>query len=149
MESGVRDTTAAGERSVALSVDSLMRPGVEPVDPADRLAVAAARMRAARVGALAVVAAGRLEGLLTERDLVRAVADGLSTDVTAVALYMRPVPGVIGPAASAAAAAARMVELRTRHLPVVSGDRIVGLVSASDLLAAWGVPPGLFGDEPP
>jgi len=144
MERGARDTAA-----VERSVDGLMRPGAEPVHPGDRLAVAAARMRAAHVGALPVVADGRLEGLLTERDLVRAVADGLSTDVAAVALYMRPVPAVIGPDASAAAAAARMVELRTRHLPVVSGGRIVGLVSASDLLPAWGVPPELFDDEPP
>ncbi|HXM58410.1 MAG TPA: CBS domain-containing protein [Candidatus Dormibacteraeota bacterium] len=110
--------------------------------------MAAARMRAVRVGALAVVAGGRLVGFLTERDLLRAVADGMSTDVAAVSDYMRPVPGAIGPGATASAAAARMIELGARHLPVVSAGRLAGVVSATDLLCLWGVPAALLGDEP-
>lgn len=142
-------STAEAEPSAGppQTVASLMRPGPTPVDPRDRLAVAAARMRAAHVRAMAVVADGRLVGLITERDILRAVADGLSTDMTPVAAYIRPVPEVIPPGASAAVAAARMVELRVRHLPVGSQDRIVGVVSASDLLYVWGVPPELFDDE--
>jgi len=139
-------TTAATSPA---TVGCLMRTGVLPVDPSDRLASAAARMRASQVGVLAVVEDGRLVGLLTERDLLQAVADGLSTDVTPVAEYMRPVPCVIGADASAAWAAARMMELRVRHLPVVRDTRVVGLLSACDLLSQWGVPIELLVDEPP
>jgi CBS domain-containing protein len=135
-------------RVQSLTVERLMRRGSSPVGPTDRLAAAAARMRSARVGALVVMEDGRMVGLISERDLLMAVADGLSTDVTPVAAYMRPVPGVIGPAAETPAVASRMIELRARHLPVVRDGQVVGIVSASDLLTELGVPRELLGDDP-
>lgn len=125
----------------------LMRPGAPPVEPDDRLAAAAARMRSAHVGAVAVVSRGTLVGQLSEREVLHAVADGLSTDVAPVGDYMSPVPGVIGPEAAIETLVARMTELRARHLLVVSEGEVVGLVSAFDLLLHWGVPQGLLGDD--
>jgi CBS domain-containing protein len=92
------------------------------------------------------VESGRLVGLITERDVLRAVADGLSTDVVGVGSYMRPAQGVIGPEAPAAEAAARMMEQRVRHLLVVRESEVVGLLSAADVLSQWGVP-ALLADD--
>jgi len=145
----VLEGEAADAADSASTVECLMRTGLRPLEPSDRLAAAAARMRAAQVGVLTVVEDGELIGLLTERDLLRAVADGLSTDVTLVREYMRPVPCAIRADAAASVAAARMMELRVRHLPVVRDSLVVGMVSADDVLRQWGVPPELLIDEGP
>lgn len=141
-------STAIGPRGDGLKVAGLMRASPPLAKPGDWLAAAAARMRRSHVGALPVVEAGHLVGIISERDLLVAVAEGLSTDVTPVSRFMRCVPGTIGPQADAVAAAAEMIELRVRHLPVVSNGVVVGLVSAIDLLWQWGVPRELVGDEP-
>jgi CBS domain-containing protein len=141
-------STARRPRGEGLTVERLMRPSPPLADPGDRLATAAARMRRSRVGALPVVERGHLVGLICERDLLAAVADGLSTDITPVSRFMRRVPGTVCPDADASAAVAAMIRLRAPHLPVVSEGDVVGLVSATDLLCRWGVPPELLGDEP-
>jgi CBS domain-containing protein len=111
-----------------------MKQGVPAVEPEERLTAAAARMRRDGVSALTVMEEGRLVGIITERDLLRAVADGLSTDVVAVAAYMTAAPRTIGAGEEARQAAERMLRLQVRHLPVVRGDRVVGVISARDLL---------------
>ena len=147
MRQADRGIRAAATVRTAAFVERLMRAEPPIVHPDDRLAAAAARMREAWIGALPVVDSGQLVGLITERDFLLAVADGLSTDMVLVASYMRPVPCVIGPEAGAAEAAARMVELRVRHLVVVREGDVIGLLSAADILGEWGVPPELLGEE--
>ena len=142
------ELAALARATSAPRVEVLMRAGLPSVDPSDRLAAAAARMRREGVGALAVVHDGRLVGILSERDLLRAVADGLSTDATPVADYMRAAPGVVRATDRAADAARAMVHLGARHLPVVSDEEVVGVISVRDLLVAWDVPLELLGDEP-
>jgi CBS domain-containing protein len=131
----------------ALTVEELMREGFT-ASPGDRLPLVAAIMRRACAGAMAVVANGRLVGLISEQDVLRAVADGLSTDALTVADYVRPAPIAIEAAARASDAAARMVAARAHHLPVLRDDRLVGMISGRDLLAGWGVPRELLGEEP-
>jgi len=97
---------------------------------------------------MAVVEDGRVAGIISERDLLRAVADGLSTDVLAVADCMRPAPCVVGVATGASDVAATMIRLCVQHLPVLREGQVVGVISARDLLAAWGVPRELLGDGP-
>jgi CBS domain-containing protein len=141
-------STATRPRGDGLKVERLMRASPPLAEPGDWLAAAAARMRRSCVGALPVVDAGHLVGIISERDLLVAVAEGLSTDVTPVSRFMRCVPGTVDPQADAFAAVAAMIELRVRHLPVVSDGDVVGLVSAIDLVCQWGVPRELLGDEP-
>lgn len=116
-----------------LSVRHLMKPCVA-ADPDERLAAAAGRMRAERTGALAVMEAGRLVGILTERDLLGAMADGLDPGSTSVSACMTAAPVHIGAGEPADEAAERMVELGVRHLPVLEAGRVAGMISARDLL---------------
>jgi CBS domain-containing protein len=122
-----------------------MRAGVPSVDRADRLVAAAALMHRRGVTALAVVDGERLAGIISDSDVLRAVADGLSTDALLIADYLAAAPCTIDVADEAAVAVRRMIDHGVRHLPVVSAGRVVGVISACDLVAAWGVPAELLG----
>jgi CBS domain-containing protein len=144
---GRRGRTVAWPPPSPLTVGDLVRVGLS-LERADRLPIAAAVMRRACAWAMAVVDGGQVVGLISDRDLLRAVADGLSTDVVVVADYMRPAPEAVGVSVGVSDAAATMVRTGAPHLPVVRDGRLLGVVSARDILAAWGVPRGLLGDEP-
>jgi CBS domain-containing protein len=85
------------------------------------------------VGAVLVVEDGRLAGIMTERDLMRAVARGLSDD-TVVADCMTADPDTIAPDDTIEHAAVLMIHGGYRHLPVVDGDDVVGVLSIRDLV---------------
>ncbi len=110
-------STAAGPRREGLEVERLMRASPPLAEPGDWLA-AAARMGRSHLGAPAVIEARHLVGLISERDLLVAVAERLSTDVTPVSRFMRCVPGTVGPQADVfAAAIARMRPTEPEHEP--------------------------------
>ena len=100
----------------------------------EALTEAASRMRFNDVGSAAVLRDGKVAGILTERDLTRAIADGVDLSAVTVADYMTPDPVVVTPETDAKEAARTMTDMGIRHLPVVEGDRLVGLVSARDIL---------------
>jgi CBS domain-containing protein len=115
-------------------VADLTRPGLPAVAPDDHLADAARRMRHERVGAVAVMVSGRLIGIITERDLMRAVADGVDPERALASERMTPNPSTIDRDELATTAAERMIGLGVRHLPVIDDGRVVGVISARDLL---------------
>src|SRR3712207_6187102 len=84
------------------------------------------------VGAVLVMEDGRLAGIMTERDLMRAVARGLHAEAT-VADCMTRDPETIGPDDTTEHAAVLMLHGGFRHLPVVEGDDVVGMLSIRDL----------------
>jgi CBS domain-containing protein len=95
------------------------------------VAKAAKLMTRKNVGAIMVVDGDRLIGVFTERDVVfRAVAAGLDLEATRVGDVMTRSPHTIGPDEPFGCALLIMHEKRFRHLPVLEGDRIVGIVSA-------------------
>jgi CBS domain-containing protein len=94
----------------------------------------AKRMAERNVGAVLVLESGRLAGIMTERDLMRAVARGLG-DGEVVGDCMTPDPDTIAPDDTIAHAAVLMIHGGYRHLPVVDGDEVVGVLSIRDLLA--------------
>jgi len=100
--------------------------------PPETVVAKAARLMADRnVGAIAVVAEDRLVGIFTERDLVfRVVARGLDVNATPIADVMTAHPQSIAPGAPFGSALLVMHEGGFRHLPVVDGGRVVGIVSA-------------------
>lgn len=118
------------------SVRDIMSRAVVSGDSRMTLVEAAEVMRGRRVSALAVLDhTGAIVGIITERDLMRAVADGRHPATTHVSQYMTHSPITVEASAAAAAAARAMVTHHIRHLPVTEGGRLAGFVSARDLLA--------------
>jgi CBS domain-containing protein len=115
------------------AVDTIMARDLLRVDGRATLVEAAARMNERGVGAVLVFEGERLSGILTERDVLRAVAAD-SVGGATVADWMTRAPETIEPSESASQAAALMLHGGFRHLPVVEGDRVVGVVSIRDLI---------------
>jgi CBS domain-containing protein len=104
-------------------------------EPDDTLLDAAGRMHTYQIGALPVYEQHRLIGIVTERDLVAALAEGADPATTLVTDYMTDRPICAAPGDDLTAAARRMAELGVRHLPVVEGQQLVGMLSMRDLVA--------------
>jgi CBS domain-containing protein len=96
---------------------------------------AAQRMAGAKVGAMLVVEGERLVGIFTERDaLFRVLAAGRDPGATTLREVMTPQPKTISPDKTFGHAMLLMHEGGFRHLPVVEGDKLMGIVSARDAL---------------
>ena len=104
------------------------------VAPEDTLGEAAEKMAGRSVGAALVMDAGRLVGILTERDLLAAVAARVQTSAAPVREWMTEKPLTVPEAASIERAASIMVTRGFRHLPIVDGERTVGIVSLRDVV---------------
>jgi CBS domain-containing protein len=103
------------------------------VEPGLALSEVAKRMVAKDVGAVLVTEGKRLVGILTERDVLRAVARGVDESTT-VADWMTPDPETLDPDESTEHAAVLMIHGGFRHLPVTEGDEVVGMLSIRDLM---------------
>jgi CBS domain-containing protein len=114
------------------TVADVMTRELVSIDGDATLTEAAQVMAAKRVGAALVFEGERLAGILTERDVLRAVADRRLERRSAEA--MTPRPETIEPDETTAQAATLMIHGGFRHLPVVEGDRVVGIVSIRDLI---------------
>jgi len=117
------------------TVRELMAKSIVCGDPRGSLVDAAATMRANRISALAVLDGKTIVGIVTERDLLRAIADGRNPAATHISQYMTHSPRTIEASELAARAAEIMVTHHVRHLPVSDKGRLVGFLSARDLLA--------------
>lgn len=100
------------------------------------VAAAAARMIGAKVGSVVVMQGPFLVGILTERDVLRAAASGEDLSTVTVSEWMSPDPQSVTPQTPAADAAQIMLLNGFRHLPVVDGRVVCGVVSLRDLFAA-------------
>ncbi|MDX1657655.1 MAG: citrate synthase [Nitriliruptorales bacterium] len=114
---------------------SIMSAPVETVSPSATLADAADSMTDHQFGALVIGENGRVDGIVTERDLLRASAAGASLQ-DAVADWMTSDPVTAKADTSFTAALEQMQDGGFRHLPVVDGDgALAGIVSLRDLIA--------------
>jgi CBS domain-containing protein len=123
-----------------MRVADVMQTEVVTTFGEESLADAAQRMRDHDMGALVVLDdEDGMVGVVTERDVLRAVAEGLAPRVTSVSGLMSPAPLEVTPETDSEEAARLMVEGGVRHLPVVRQGEAVGMVSARDLLLleAW------------
>jgi CBS domain-containing protein len=99
----------------------------------ERIADAARRMVDRGVGAVLVMDGERLAGILTERDVLRTVADGRAEDAR-VGERMTRNPETVEASESTGHAASLMIHGGFRHLPVTDGGAVVGIVSIRDLM---------------
>jgi CBS domain-containing protein len=101
--------------------------------PSESIKTAAAAMWAQQTGSLLVMEGDQLLGIITERDIMKAVARGDDLDVTPVSAVMTRAVLTVEPDATVAEAAQHMATRWIRHLPVVSDGRLLGMVSQRDL----------------
>jgi CBS domain-containing protein len=116
----------------------VMRTDYVTVAPEDTLGESAEKMRAMNVGAAIVKDFGRLIGILTERDIMRAVAGRIHTSEARVREWMTADPLTASADMPLDEAAKVMLDNQFRHLPVVDGEQVRGIVSLRRVVAASG-----------
>jgi CBS domain-containing protein len=112
-------------------------PGrLQSVGPDSSLADVARRMRLDDCDSVAVMTEKRLLGIITERDLVRAIAEGVDPEQVRADVFMSADPATVTADEDVSVVAVKMMALGIRHLPVVDAKGTpVGLISARDLVA--------------
>lgn len=130
--------TDAVRPGVDVKVGDLASDGVVSVTPTTTLRKAAQSMVDRGIGSVVVLDdAGNLAGILTERDLLRALADAdLDVDTVPVSAYMTADVVTITAAWEVYEAAAEMADKHIRHLVVVDDNEVTGILSIRDLLLA-------------
>ena len=123
------------------TVGEIMTSDVLTVDPSDTIGETAQKMVERGVSSAVVSDYGTLIGIVTERDLTRAVAGRVHTSEARVREWMTSDPITLGPDASADEAAKIMLDNGFRHVPIVDEGRAVGIVSIRDV-ALWSTEEG-------
>lgn len=106
------------------------------VEPADTIGEAAEKMVDHGVGAVVVSDFGNIIGILTERDVLRAVAYRTHSAEARVRQWMTPDVVTVPPTMPSDEAEKTMLDRNFRHLPVVDDGRTIGIVSLRDLARA-------------
>ena len=119
-------------------VADVMRPPLTTADQDDHAAAAAYLMKHAGASALMVLHAhtGQPIGIITEKDIAHAVADGKDLEQTRIHDLTTARPTVINPTASIPDAATLMSRGHFRHLPVSSDTGLIGMLGITDVCRA-------------
>ena len=121
-----------------MSVASAMSPEVLTVGPSHTLREASRAMASRRVGAVVVVDPdGEGVGILTERDVLVALADGVDPDTETVASHLTSEIVYAAPGWSLEQAAEAMLRGGFRHLVVLDGGEVAGILSVRDIARCW------------
>ncbi len=119
-----------------MKVRDVASSAVVAVGPAQSLRVATQLMAKHRVGSAVVQDAEQLVGILTERDVLNAVASGAEAETVTVQEIMTADVVTVGPDWDLVEAAAEMARRRIRHLVVYEGGQLLGVLSVRDVLPA-------------
>jgi CBS domain-containing protein len=122
----------------AIPISNAMSVRVITVSPDDSVQMAIQRMMEEGIGAVAVCDGPRLAGIFTERDVLRLAAEGPDFTSIAVGDVMTTSPVTVSPDVGVLEAARLMGERRVRHLPVVEGENVLGMVGIRDVLTVLG-----------
>jgi CBS domain-containing protein len=113
------------------------KPGVVTIEAGEPVRTAIQLMADHFIGALPVIEGGRLAGIVSERDYARKVVlmGRKSTETTVGTIMSAPVIHV-GPAQTVNECMMLMTEHRIRHLPVLDGGELIGVISIGDCVKA-------------
>ena len=117
------------------TVREIMSTDLVTVEPSTTMAQAVAAMSKARVGSVLVLEDGALLGIFTERDVLRAF-NQMHADLARVSTISKGMtlePHTIDADATVGEAMDRMLNGGFRHLPVIEGEKLVGVISLRDL----------------
>lgn len=117
-----------------MTIGDVMRTRVVAVQTSDSARVAVLRMLEEEVGSVAICDEGKLVGIFTERDVLSLAGAGTDLDAVRVGDVMTRDPVTVDARVSILDAARLMGERRIRHLPVVEGDHLLGMVGIRDVL---------------
>jgi CBS domain-containing protein/uncharacterized protein (DUF2267 family) len=118
-----------------MSLKWYVRPRLVALKPSTSVLEAARAIEANNIGAVVVQDRGSLVGILTDRDLaVRVVGQGLDPNATTLGEVMTQGVATLSPADSQASAVRLMHRRNVRRIPLVDGERFVGMVTLDDLL---------------
>ncbi len=131
-----------------MQVGDIMKTDVKTTSPQDTFAHVARLLHDNAISSVVVLDGDRLAGIVTERDLVNLVADGMDPRTTRVEERMTRNLDTVQPRTDIAEAAEHMARLRIRHLPVVERGALVGIISIRDL-TNWAVEELTAGHELP
>lgn len=129
------------EGAVVRTVADVMSHPVVTATPSEVISDAATRMKNKGVGSVVVVDGTRPIGILTERDTVRFTAAGVHATATKVSEWMTERPYTVSPDEPVVKAFSRLADFGYRHIPVVDGDALVGIVSLRDLMRVASIEP--------
>ncbi|HEX2240951.1 MAG TPA: CBS domain-containing protein [Actinomycetota bacterium] len=119
-----------------MKVSDIMTKAAVTDAPDDTLAEASAKMWQQQTGSLLVMEGGDLAGIVTERDVLRVVAEGHDPKSVSLRDVMTKNPVTVGPDSGLRDAAQIMFDRWFRHLPVVAGSgEVVGIISLRDLVS--------------
>ena len=116
-----------------MKVSEIMSTTLTTIEPESTLGEAATIMGERKVGSVLVCEDDQLVGILTERDIVRALSSEHDAPMRPVAEWMTKGPQTTRPDADVRDALRTMVDGGFRHLPVLDADRTVGMVSIRDV----------------
>jgi CBS domain-containing protein len=118
------------------TIRDVMSSTIVTVDPGATVAQAATVMAEKRVGSALVMVGDSLAGIFTERDIVRALSQDFDAPGHPITHWMTRDPVTVGPDATVEKALETMLAGGFRHLPVMDGDAVLGVVSMRDLSRA-------------
>ena len=121
-----------------MQVGDVMKSAVKTTTPDQTFADVAKLLKDNEISSVVVMDGDRLLGIVTERDLVNLVAEGLDPQAAKVADRMSTNLDTVEPRTDIAEAAEHMARLRIRHLPVLDKGTLVGIISIRDL-TNWAV----------
>jgi CBS domain-containing protein len=117
-------------------VRDVMAKGVKVVRPDTTVKEVVATMNKFNIGSIVVVQGDRPVGIVTERDILRRLVEPCLAPETLTARHVMTSPVVtIGDGASLDEAAKLMAKKKVKKLPVMSGDKLIGIVTLTDIVA--------------